>query len=67
MYLDKFIEASIVALGLSPGAQDSLIVSSRGVSRSTGWTSSERNSQTLHPVAAEALRTGLIQKQHGPR
>lgn len=52
MYLDKFIEASIVALGLSPGAQDRLIVSSRGVSQSTDRTSTKRHSQTLHPVAA---------------
>ncbi|MBK7662989.1 MAG: hypothetical protein IPJ21_05490 [Sterolibacteriaceae bacterium] len=54
MYLDKFIEASIVALGLSPGAQGRLIVSSRGVSQSTDRTSTDWNSQTLHPVAANS-------------
>lgn len=52
MYWDKFIEASIAALGLSPGAQERLVASSRGAARSTCRTSAKRRSQTLHPVAA---------------
>lgn len=52
MYWDKFIEASIIALGLSPDVQERLIVSSPSVTRSTGTASVKGRSQTSRPVPA---------------
>jgi hypothetical protein len=49
---DKFMAASIIALGLSPAAKDRLIPSSRGATRSANRIARKRRVQLEHAVDA---------------